>query len=273
MSCYNLALSEKMGFLNLFRQIRYNVDFSKKYPFYFRPDGLIIFVGPQGSGKTLSAVNYIYNLLKLYPFCKLVTNVNLKDFPIVSFEDYLSQYQDMNDVSEDYIKENREFLFEEFLHNNRIFPFLVARDLTLYKNGFLGVIFFIDEIQLYFNSLGSRNIDMDVMTAISQQRKQRIHIVATSQVFGRMSKQLREQFDTVIYCEKKMLGFIQRNSLIDRTSIEGEESTGTNLKGTVKKKFTYFKNPKSFDRYDTYFVIENKNLKIESKGVNIYDNT
>ena len=68
-----------------------------------------------------------------------------------------------------------------------------------YKNGEKGVIYFIDEIQLYFNSLQSKNINMDVMTQISQQRKQRIHIIATSQVFGRMAKPLREQFSSVIF--------------------------------------------------------------------------
>ena len=126
---------------------------------------------------------------------------------------------------------------------------------------------------MYFNSLGSKNIDIDVMTQISQQRKQRIHIVATSQVFGRMSKQLREQFDTVIYCEKKWLGFMQKNSLIDRNSIDSQESTGTNLKGTVKKVYRYFKSPESFKRYDTYKVIENKNIKIERERNDIYDTT
>ena len=148
--------------------------------------------------------------------------------------------------------------------------FTEAKDLTKYKNGKEGVIFLIDEIQLYFNSLGSKNIDMDVMTQISQQRKQRIHIVATSQVFGRMSKQLREQFDVVIWCQKKFFGYLQKNSLINRDSIDGEESTGTNLSGKVVKNFYYFKSPNMFQKYDTYKVIENKNLKIERERNDIY---
>lgn len=237
MAASNFSLKEDFAPLNFFRQIKYNHDFYKANPTYFRPDGLIVFVGSQGSGKTLSAVNYVYNLKKLYPKSIIVTNLELTDFPF---------------------------------DNEKVFLFKEAKDLTRFKNGLEGVIFLIDEIQLYFNSLGSKNIDIDVMTQISQQRKQRIHIVCTSQVFGRMSKQLREQFDTVIYCEKKFFGYMQKNSLINRDSIDSEESTGTNLKGKVVRVYRYFKSPKSFLRYDTYKVIENKNIKIERKDNDIY---
>ena len=239
MAASRYSLREDLGILNIFKQIKYNHDFYKANPTYFRPDGLLIFCGSQGSGKTLSAVNYVYNLKRLYPLAIIVTNLELTDFPF---------------------------------DNEKVFLFKEAKDLTRYKNGKNGVIFLIDEIQLYFNSLGSKNIDIDVMTQISQQRKQRIHIVATSQVFGRMSKQLREQFDTVIYCKKSFFGFLQKNMLINRDSIDTEESTGTNLKGKVVCTYRHFKNPKSFLRYDTYKVIENKNIKIERKENDIYGN-
>ncbi len=238
MAVSRLSLTEKFGLLNLFRTMKYNRDFYRENPTYFRPDGLIIFCGPQGSGKTLSAVNYVYNLLELYPKCLIVTNLELTNYPV---------------------DDERVFLFQE------------AKDLTKYKNGKEGVIFLIDEIQLYFNSLGSKNIDIDVMTQLSQQRKQRIHIVATSQVFGRMSKQLREQFDVVIWCQKKFYGYLQKNSLINRDSISSESSTSTNLSGDIVKNFYYFKSPVMFKRYDTYKVIENKNIKIEKERNEIYE--
>ncbi|MFQ9701887.1 MAG: hypothetical protein ACLR0U_04940 [Enterocloster clostridioformis] len=41
----------------------------------------------------------------------------------------------------------------------------------------------IDEIHLEFNSLESKNIDIEVMIEVSQQRKQRKHIIGTSQVY------------------------------------------------------------------------------------------
>ena len=238
MAVSRISLTEQFGLLNLFRTMKYNRDFYRENPTYFRPDGLIIFCGPQGSGKTLSAVNYVYNLLELYPKSLIVTNLELTDYPI---------------------------------DNERVFLFQEAKDLTRYKNGQEGVIFLIDEIQLYFNSLGSKNIDIDVMTQLSQQRKQRIHIVATSQVFGRMSKQLREQFDVVIWCQKKFYGYLQKNSLINRDSISSESSTSTNLSGDIVKNFYYFKSPVMFKRYDTYKVIENKNIKIEKERNEIYE--
>ena len=52
------------------------------------------------------------------------------------------------------------------------------------ENGYFGVIYLIDEIHLEFNSLESKNIDIEVMIEVSQQRKQRKHIIGTSQVYG-----------------------------------------------------------------------------------------
>ena len=123
--------------------VQFRMRFAENHPDYFYPDGLCIFVGGQGTGKTLSAVNYIYKLMEAYPKCILVTNVKLKDYP---FDD------------------QRVFLFQD------------NDDFSKYENGEFGIIFFVDEIQLYLNSLQSRNINMDVMAQISQQRKQRVHI-------------------------------------------------------------------------------------------------
>jgi len=220
-----------------FELMKYNKNFNKENPTYFHPDGLLVFVGGQGTGKTLSAVNYVYNLMYIYPNCKLVTNLDLKEFPV---------------------------------DNERVFRFNNAEDLKKYKNGKEGVIFLIDEIHLYFNSLESKNINMDVMTQIAQQRKQRIHIVATCQVFGRMAKPLREQFSNVVLC-KGYFNFIQKNALIDRDSIDGEESTGTNLTGKVVRNYWWFRTPKMFDRYDTYAVINNDKLKVGVDKQDIYE--
>lgn len=239
MSVSRLSLQEDFGIKNLFKTMKYNRDFYKANPTYFKPDGLVIFVGPQGSGKSLSAVNYVYNLLSLYPKAIVVSNLELTDFPF---------------------------------DNKRCYEFKEALDLKKYKNGKEGVIFLIDEIQLYFNSLGSKNINPDVMKEISQQRKQRIHIVGTSQVFGRMAKPLREQFDVVILCKKKFFGYLQKNQLISRESITSDESTGTNISGKVIKTFRFFKSPEMFKKYDTYKVISNNNLKVESEVIDIYDN-
>ena len=130
----------------LINYFKFKYQFFRDNPTYFYADGLVCFVGPQGSGKTLSAVNYVYNLMERFPKCLLVTNLYLTKYP---------------------------------WDNERVFRFRNGNDFKKYNNGKEGVIFLVDEIQLYFNSLESKNINPEVMTQISQQRKQRKHIVGT----------------------------------------------------------------------------------------------
>lgn len=226
--------------LNFFKCMKYIRDFRRANPDYFDLSGLLVFTGAQGEGKTLSAVLYVLKVLSAYPKCILVTNIDIKQYPV---------------------------------DGKSVFRFKNADDLTKYSNADKGVIFLIDEIQLYFNSLDSKNIDPAVMVQISQQRKQRKHIVCTSQVFGRLAKPLREQFSNVIYC-KKFLGYIQYNRLIDRDSMEGESSTSTELVGKVKRRFFWFHKPSYYGCYDTYNIINNnfKNIKEQNiyytEGIN-----
>ena len=284
--------SEKFSILNIFRTIKYRFRFAMENPDYFGPDGLLCFCGPQGSGKTLSAVNYVYKLLEMYPNSILVTNINLKDYPIVTFEDFKQKrprlYKTVYfncasiidiDTKSDDQEANKELcdeltdsiMYAMYLNENRVFLFKDNEDLATYNNDDRGVIFLIDEIQLYMNSLKSNNINMDVMTQISQQRKQRKHIVATSQVFGRMAKPLREQFSNVVVC-KSLLGCVQYNKLIDRDDI-AESTDDAHITGTVKTKFVWTHHPAMYKKYDTYYVIEKgKFAANEEKKGEIYQN-
>lgn len=235
------CLSNSFNPLYWFKWLKSKIEFNRENPYYFSADGLTVFVGPQGSGKTLSAVNYVYKLIEKYPKSIIVTNITLTDYPI---------------------------------DNERVFYFKNADDLTRYNNGQYGVIFLIDEIQLYFNSLDSKNINPDVMVQLSQQRKQRKHIVCTSQVFGRMAKPLREQFSSVVVC-RNFFGFLQRNQLVDRDSLlDNESASSTELRGTVLKTSLWFHHPKYYNRYDTYAVIQNNKFSFnEKRGFNLYGNS
>lgn len=224
---YRDAMHEKFNPVKkLYDYFRFKIKFFKEHPTYFHADGLVCFVGPQGSGKTMSAVNYVYNLMERFPNCILVTNLKLEKYP---------------------------------WDNERVFLFENGDDFAKYSNGEEGVIFLVDEIQLYFNSLDSKNINPEVMTQISQQRKQRKHIVGTSQVFGRMAKPLREQFSCVVKCSK-LLGFLQKCQIVDRDSIEEESSDSMELKGKVLFTSWYIHTPAYFNRYDTYAIIDNSNF-------------
>lgn len=270
------AGNEKKNPKVIWNYLKYKFRFASEHPDYFDADGLLVFVGSQGTGKTLSAVNYVYKLMNLYPNCKLVTNLMLRDYRIVTFSEF-KDYQEQKDTIE-FMKnagmsesDIDKKLHDYYLRVNRIFPFENNEDFTLYSNGEYGVIFLVDEIQLYMNSLESKNINIEVITQIAQQRKQRKHIVTTSQVFGRMAKPLREQFSNVVVC-RNILGFIQINSLIDRDGLDNDTSTDTSITGKIRKHFFWFHDPKMYGRYDTYYVIErNKFVSGENRKGDIYD--
>lgn len=142
-------LSGKMSPKAGVNALRYKLDFKRAHPEYFDPDGLLVFCGPQGSGKTLSAVQYCKKLLEQYPACKFVTNVAIEGLPEYTEVIEYNGLETLMDIS----------------------------------NGYAGVLYLIDELHLEFNSLESKSISIEEMTEFAQQRKQRKHIVGTSQVF------------------------------------------------------------------------------------------
>lgn len=218
---------------NLIDLAKYKRNFRKENPEYFYPEGLLVFCGSQGSGKTLSAVQYVKKLCIEYPRAILVTNTKINGLPA----------------------------------HTAVVPYNGIESLTSHTNGLCGVIYFIDEIHLEFNSLESKNVPIEVMIEVSQQRKQRKHIVGTSQVYMRMAKPLREQIKNVVIC-KNFFKCIQFNRLIDGESAHEENGK---LKYDTVKNVVWFHSPKLYNSYDTYAKM--KRYSKEWKGVsrnNIY---
>ena len=114
-----IFLNGSINPLNIFKILNYKRKFRKEHPLYFGQDGLLVFCGPQGSGKTLSAVQYIRELCDFYPKALLVTNTEIKG---------LNPY-------------------------TRVIEYEGIESITNIENGEEGVIYFIDEIHLEFNSL------------------------------------------------------------------------------------------------------------------------
>lgn len=107
------------------------------------------------------------------------------------------------------------------------------------------------------------------MIEVSQQRKQRKHIVGTSQVYMRMAKPFREQIKNVVTC-RNFFKCIQWNRLIDGET--SHEENGKLCFDTQKLVF-WFHTPKIYKTYDTYKKM--KRYRNEWKGVsrtNIYSN-
>ncbi|MDE6506549.1 MAG: hypothetical protein K2K71_04790, partial [Eubacterium sp.] len=123
------------------------------------------------------------------------------------------------------------------------------------NNNEYGVVFLIDEIHLELNSLESKNIDIEVMVEISQQRKQRKHIVGTSQVYMRMAKPLREQIHDIILCSN-LFGFIQYNRWVKGESCYEENGK---LKADVNGRFIWTHSPDMYAQYDTYTKMKRYN--------------
>ena len=66
---------------DLTASVKYKRAFRKANPTYFEPDGILVFCGPQGSGKTLSAVRYVLDLLRAFPHAILCSNVKIYGLP------------------------------------------------------------------------------------------------------------------------------------------------------------------------------------------------
>ena len=103
------------------------------------------------------------------------------------------------------------------------------------------------------------------MVEVSQQRKQRKHIVGTSQVFMRLAKPLREQIDTVVLC-KNYLSCIQFNTVIN-----GKTATEENgkLNADILAKCLWFHTPKLYNCYDTFAKM--RRYRTEWQGVSRQD--
>jgi len=126
----------------------------------FNDYGLTTFVGRQGSGKTISLVERLETIRKEYPDVRILTNFGYK-YEDKPLTDWQQLLDDRNDA---------------------------------------GIVFAIDEIQNEFDVYDARNFNLDILKVITQQRKQGIKVLATSQVFTRVSKPLREQTFEVVEC-------------------------------------------------------------------------
>lgn len=190
-------------------------SFTKKYikpPKGQFPVGSIVFKGFQGSGKTLSMVHYLFYLKKTFPDCIIYSNVIIRglDYHLIKTD---------NDLS----------------------------CAISAKNGADGVVVVLDEAHLFFNK--KKGISLDVLTAISQQRKDRRRIVMSSQIWEELDISLRKQVKHIVDCHS--FGFIQINTIYNGESLTWDKMQSSYV---AKKIYTeIFKHNKElYGSYDTY---------------------
>ena len=140
---------------------RFTDDLFDKDLEFFKYQGLIIFEGRQGSGKTMSMVEFIKRMQEEYPLAKTTTNFGLK-----------SQNKELKDW----------------------------RMLIDYKNDKQGVIVGMDELQNWFSSNDSKNFPPEMLGIVTQNRKNRRIILGTSQNFYLLAKAIRSQATEVRRC-------------------------------------------------------------------------
>ena len=193
-------------------------DELKRHPNWLTLNGIICFCGEQGSGKTLSAVNYLENVAQRFPRSHIISNIDL----------------------------NLD------IKKNRIIPYEGVEQMLSHDNGEYGTLLFIDEMHLEFNSLESKGMDVHTFELVSQQRKMRKHIIGTSQVFGRLAKPFREQFKYVVLC-KKMVGSLFRQQIFRACNVPYEDDIKTELSADGVR--FYFASPEMYKKYDTSQVV------------------
>lgn len=192
----------------------------------FSDYGLTVYTGRQGSGKTVSMVERLEEIRRDQPDVKILTNFGYK-----YQDDVLDNWQKLIDVR----------------HKN-------------------GIVFAIDEIQNEFDVYNSRNFNLEILKVITQQRKQGIKILATSQIFSRVSKPLREQTFEVVECNtilgrwtfQKCFDAIDYNSYLDNPSPEKMFKVARKW----RKNFVHTDRIRSL--YDSYAVIKSMTKLIKS---------
>lgn len=190
----------------------YTARYLMANPYYFHPDGIWVFTGPQGSGKTLSAVNCARHMAERYPHARVISNIDFE----LGDGSLPERFEDYSQLSEE-------------------------------DNGIEGLIFVLDEVHILWNSLESKSIPIADMAALCQMRKARRVIIGTSQVYSRIAKPIREQLKYVILCHR-LLRFMQYNVVCDPT--ECKEINGSIHPRPIATRI-WFHTKELYDAYET----------------------
>lgn len=191
---------------------------------YFKLYGLRVYTGRQGAGKTIGLVYDLERYRKRYPKAKIYTNFGYKyeTAPLNSLNDLLD-------------------------------PAL--------KNGTDGVIFAIDEIQNEFSCANSKDFPETLLSQVTQQRKQRVCILATSQVFTRVAKPLREQCFIVVVCQTLFSRYTRLKYYDADNYIEYADNPSRDKRRKLRKKDyqSFVQTDNLRDLYNSYLLIERLN--------------
>lgn len=186
------------------------------------PTGTRVYKGFQGSGKSLSMVHYALEISKKFPNCRIYSNMKIKN---------LNNFKFIDDDSD---------LLEALADTN----------------GEAGVLILLDEAHLYFNK--KTGISLDVLTAISQQRKDRKRLVFSSQIWEELDISLRKQVKEIVNC-RCLFGKLQLNHITDGETLSYDKMSSSYVAKPIRTEvFKHYQ--KLYDAYDTYQkIVSNQN--------------
>lgn len=179
---------------------------------FFKYQGLIVFEGRQGMGKTISMVKFMQDMQYEFPNALCTTNLAYTD-------------------------ENK--------------PLKTWKMLINYKNGFQGVIVAMDELQNWFSSNDSKNFPPEMLSVITQNRKNRRIILGTSQNFYLLSKAIRSQTTEVRRCATYFGCF----TIVTRVE-PILDSEGSVVEWKKRGRYCFVHNKELRDSYNTWKLIE-----------------
>lgn len=177
------------------------------------PTGSRVYKGFQGSGKTLSMTKYALDISKAYPNCQVYSNFIIKgidNFDLIKNDDDLKEALSL-------------------------------------RNGANGVLVLLDEAHLYFGK--KSGISLDVLTAISQQRKDRRRIVFSSQIWEELDISLRKQVKEIVNC-RTVFGFLQVNTISDGETLSYDKLQGCYVAKKIRTEI-FKHNLELYSAYDT----------------------
>lgn len=216
------------------------------------PTGSRVYKGFQGQGKTLSMVKYTLDLVQEFPDSVIFSNIKIKDLEPLEYE---KKCADNGDIYYQKIRGNYKFIENDD----------VLKHALLFRNGKGGVLVLLDEAHLFFNK--KSGISLDVLTAISQQRKDRKRLVFSSQIWEELDISLRKQVKEIVSC-RCYFGRFQINRVSDGETLSYNKLTNeyecSKLYTDIFKHYQLL-----YDRYDTYQkIISNREYHREFSAQN-----
>jgi len=181
--------------------------------------GCHVYASPQGAGKTISLVNKMLEIRMKYPRAIIVSNFDC-EYAHVRMTDW--------------------------------------KDFFAIRNGENGVAFFIDEIQNEWTATAWAQFPPEMLSELTQQRKQRMVIYASSQQFLRIVKPIRDQSFSVIEV-RTFLGRLCLQAGYDAFAYEAYYSLPPDSREKrLKRKYIlpFVQNHQLRGRYDTYSKVQ-----------------